>query len=137
MSGAVSVRVLVDDVEEARFDRLREACDKKFGKLAEWKRSYDAHTVLVLEDADIQLTNELLVGDALARAEEGRTDKPDEIYLVSTHTDSSWWVTCLRRPGKSHYDDESYWEIRFKNTEAVDGPVSVWVRDCRSGGCRG
>ncbi|MGO9684038.1 MAG: hypothetical protein ACLPTZ_15900 [Beijerinckiaceae bacterium] len=100
------------NLESARVDRLSETCQKKFRKLAEWKRSYNARTVLVLEDADIQLTNHQLVADALSRAENTRTDKPDEIYLVSTFLDNPWYVTCLRREGKSYYDDgERFWEI--------------------------
>ena len=32
-------------------------------------------------------------------------DPPDEIFLVSTHIANLWWVTCLRREGKTYYDD--------------------------------
>ena len=87
---------------------------------AEWKRSYNARTVLVLEDADIQLTNHQLVADALSRAEKARTDKPDEIYLVSTFLDNPWYVTCLRREGKSYYDDgERFWEVDPKSLQPL------------------
>lgn len=113
MRGRFDIVYLVKgDLETARADRLSETCQKKFGKLAEWKRSYGARTILVLEDADIQLTNHQLVADALSRAEKARTDKPDEIYLVSTFLDIPWYVTCLRREGRSYYDNgEQFWEI--------------------------
>ncbi|WP_429574848.1 hypothetical protein [Paraburkholderia sp. UCT70] len=110
--GRFSVAYLVEsNIEAARFDRIRKSCDDKYGKLAEWKRDHDACTVLVLEEDDIQLTNHDLVADALSRAEKGRTDTPDEIYVVSTCCDDVWWVTCLRRDGKPGYDDsERYLE---------------------------
>lgn len=30
----------------------------------------------------------------------------DEIFLVSTSIDDKWWITCLRRAGKTYYDDD-------------------------------
>jgi hypothetical protein len=60
----------------------------------------------VLEDRDVQLTNHLLVCEALSKAEGGRSDVPDEVFLVSTSLEDRWWVTCLRRDGASYYDDE-------------------------------
>jgi hypothetical protein len=113
MRGRFSVVHLVSgDLETARLDRISEACAKKFGKLAEWKRSYGALTVLVLEEADIQLTNAQRVAEALARAEDSRADRPDEVYLVSTSLDDLWHVTCLRREGRDYYDDgERFWPI--------------------------
>jgi hypothetical protein len=35
----------------------------------------------------------------------GRSDVPDEVFLVSTIRPNPWWVTCLRREGKNYYDD--------------------------------
>ncbi len=111
--GRFSVAYLVgSNVEAARFERISKSCDDKFGKLAEWKRTCGARTVLVLEENDIQLTNHGLVADALSRAEKGRTDTPDEVYVVSTFCDDVWWVTCLRREGKAYHDDgEHYIEV--------------------------
>lgn len=113
MRGRFSMRYLVSaDLESARVKRLRESCEKKFGKLAEWKRQHGARTVLVLEDADIQLTNEQLVAEALALAEQGRADRPDEIYVVNSCVETAWWVTCIRREGKTYYDDgERFWQV--------------------------
>jgi hypothetical protein len=113
MRGRFGVRhIAPDDLESARVERLRTACDGKFPKLAAWKQDHDAHTVLVLEDGDIQLTNAELVYYALGRAEQGRPDRPDEIYVVNTALDNLWWVTCLRRAGKTYYDDgERHWEV--------------------------
>jgi hypothetical protein len=40
------------------------------------------------------------------------SDAADEIFLVSTCIPDKWWVTCLRRAGKTYYDDgERFHEI--------------------------
>jgi hypothetical protein len=54
-------------IEEGRLERLARARDRKFGKLAAWKQKTEARTILILEDADISLTNEQLVADTFAR----------------------------------------------------------------------
>lgn len=113
MGGHTMLSYIVSgDYEAARLDRLREACGKKFGKLHQWKRQHGAHTVLVLEDADMFLTNHQRVADAFALAEKDMADKPDEVFVVSTYLEKPWWVTCLRREGKTYYDDgERFWEV--------------------------
>jgi hypothetical protein len=98
-------------LEGGRYERLAQARDKKFGKLNIWKGKNGARTILVLEDADISLTNEQLVADTFVSVEEGRNDVPDEVYVVTTFT-KPWYVTCLRRPGHTYYDDgERYWPV--------------------------
>ena len=69
------------------------------------KRDEGARTVLVMEENDLSSTNHQLVAEAMARAEAGRRDTPDEIFLVSTVRPNPWWVTCLRRDGANYYDD--------------------------------
>ena len=44
------------------------------------------------------LTNHFLVADALDKAEAMTPDAPDEVFMVSTGTDQTWWVVCLRGP---------------------------------------
>jgi hypothetical protein len=61
--------------------------------------------VLVLEENDIQLTNERVVAGALFHSEAGMTDRPDEVYLVSSAVRSSWWSFALR------IDDRNYDEL--------------------------
>ena len=101
-----------NDIEPARRDRLCKVCDDKYPKLAAWKLTEVARTVLVLEDRDIQLTNEQNVYEALLQAERARADAPDEVYVVNTTVDNPWWVTCLRRTGKTYYDEgERFWEV--------------------------
>ena len=96
--------VVTGNVETARQARLERACDDKFSKLARWRHE-GARTVLVMEENDLSLTNHELVAKAMAHAESGRSDVPDEIFLVSTIRPNPWWVTCLRRKGKTYYDD--------------------------------
>jgi hypothetical protein len=96
---------LTSDLESARLARLQKACEKKFPKLAAWRRDNGARTVLVLEENDISSTNHQLVADSMSLAETGASDPPDEIFLVSTDIAELWWVTCLRRKGKSYYDN--------------------------------
>ena len=85
--------------------RLEQTCRDKFAKLAIWKQNEAARSVLVMEENDISSTNAERVFNALMRAETGKPDAPDEIYLVSTFLPEIWRVTCLRRVGKDYYDD--------------------------------
>lgn len=118
MRGRFDVAALVPnevELEAARRERLDEACAKKFGKLATWKAACGARTVLILEEADIQLTNDQVVAEALDQAEANRENRPDEVYLVSTCTDDSWWITCLRRDATKWPDDDAersrFWQV--------------------------
>jgi hypothetical protein len=113
LSGRFSRHALVKgDVETARQVRLKRTCDDKFGKLAKWKRDEGARSVLILEESDLSLTNHQLVANAMTSAEAGRSDTLDEIFLVTTIRPNPWWVTCLRRPGKTYYDDgERFFEL--------------------------
>jgi hypothetical protein len=115
-AGRFSISHLVDgkDKEAARQQRIQRACEKKFGKLAAWKNSRGARTVLILEDNDIQLTNAVLVANAVLAAERVVSNKPDEIYLVTTCCDP-WWCWCIRIDDRTFFDfddpDERAWEI--------------------------
>ena len=96
---------VADDVELARTARLQKACEDKFPKLAAWKRD-GAKSILVLEENDLSLTNHQRVADALAPAMVAMPDVADEIFLVSISIVDKWWITCLRRAGKTYYDDD-------------------------------
>jgi len=92
------------DHEAERVKRIREACQRKYPKLARWKREYAAHTVLVLEENDIQLTNQQVVADALLEVEQTMSNRPDEVYLVSTAVKTPWWSFALRVDQRDYYD---------------------------------
>ncbi len=101
-----------ENLEQARMERLRKACGGKYPKLARWKQDAGARTVLILEENDLSLTNHQRVTDALFPAEATMPDAADEVFLVSTHIADRWWVTCLRRAGKTYYDDgERFHEV--------------------------
>ncbi len=106
LCGGFTIKYIVArDFEKARVARLKKACEDKFPKLATWK-SDGARTVLVLEENDLALTNHQRVADALMAAEAEMPNTADEIFLVSTAIKDKWWITCLRRAGKTYYDDE-------------------------------
>jgi hypothetical protein len=97
-------------LEAARQERLREVCDRKYPKLGAWKRDVGARTVLVLEEHDVQLTNHQLVFEAFSRAEEGISDRPDEVYVISAFREGPWFLTCLRCDDATYYDDEERYQ---------------------------
>jgi hypothetical protein len=112
--GGFAVKYSVgNSLEQSRALRLQKACEDKFPKLANWKKDGGARTILVLEENDIQLTNHHLVAHAFMIAEAAvSVEKPDEVFLVSTSIASDWWVSYLRRGGKTYYDDgERYHEV--------------------------
>jgi hypothetical protein len=59
-------------------DRLREPVEKKFPKLAAWKRDHKARTILVLKDNDMQLTNQAIVTETFLPLALERLDRPDQ-----------------------------------------------------------
>jgi hypothetical protein len=71
------IRHTVENIEQLRRNRMKEAVDKKFPKLAAWKNTANAKTVLVLEQNDIQLTNPSIVADTFLPLAHGRADRPD------------------------------------------------------------
>lgn len=83
-------RVVGDDVEDHRRVRIRTALDKKLLKLAACRAGGDV-SVLILEYADIALTNHVLVAQALEAELAGREDCPDHIFLADTTGDETWY----------------------------------------------
>ena len=83
-----------------RVDRLRKALADKCPKL-ECCKNRGAKTILVLESDDMALSNSVIAREALDNASEGRTDLPDEIYLVETDFDQ--WVVTPMNPVASEF----------------------------------
>ena len=116
-----TIRHMVEANHEAeRVERIREACQRKCPKLARWKRDHGARTVLVLEENDIQLTNQQVVADALLEVEQTMRDRPDEVYLVSTAVETPWWTFALRVDERNYYD----FSRTFRCAEEID-PVTL------------
>ena len=90
-------------LDEPRAFRIQRTCDDKFPKLAMWKRSDKARTILVLEDNDVQLTNSSIVAETFLPIAMARADAPDETYMISTDT-SPWCVWPLLVGGRTYFD---------------------------------
>jgi|HubBroStandDraft_1064217.scaffolds.fasta_scaffold55275_1 hypothetical protein len=90
-------------LEDHRRERVRRALTRKYPKLAAWKASHGARTVLVLEENDIQLTNVQLVAEAVLEAEKTIGEVADHVYLVMTCSDP-WFAWHLRVDGRTYFD---------------------------------
>jgi hypothetical protein len=117
----------------SRIDRLREPVEKKFPKLAAWKRDHKARTILVLEDNDIQLTNQAIVTETVLPLALERLDRPDQIYVVASCMDR-WRVWPVLIDGTSYFDfaqvgDAQDWAIDPAELSALTNPVGR-VRPC-------
>jgi len=110
------IRHTVDKIEQLRADRMKAAIDKKFPKLAAWKKDKGARSILVLEQNDIQLTNPSILADTYLPLAKAREDRPDETYLVATCLGPKWWIWPILIGDQSYFDiaqsDEAlYWEV--------------------------
>jgi hypothetical protein len=92
--------------ENFREQRLGTAFDRKCPKLAEWKAT-GAATVLILENGDIALTNHIVVGEVVENLVRGRTDLPDQIWLVDTVREDEWTVWCYLRDNTLFPDEDT------------------------------
>jgi len=109
------IRHVVTDHEKQRADRMKEAVDRKFPKLAAWKRDNKAKTIFVLEQNDIQLTNPAIVTETFLPLAAARQDRPDETYLVASCLDP-WHAWPILIGDKSYFDiaksdDADHWEV--------------------------
>jgi len=82
-------RVIGENLEELRLERVRTALDRKLGKLMDCRAEGD-QTILILEFSDIVLTNHILVGEALEFALTGRGDIPDLLLIADTTLPQRW-----------------------------------------------
>jgi hypothetical protein len=103
LPGRFQLKHLVSGSEEPRVLRIQRACEKKCPKLAIWKRSDNARTILVLEDNDMQLTDVSAVACAFLPIAKARPDPPDETYMVSTSS-SPWYASPLLIDGQTYFD---------------------------------
>ena len=116
-----------DDLEALRMCRLRHSLEKKLPKLQKCK-SEGARTVLVLENADIALTEPGVVGAALDRLHGefiGKLPFPDEIYYVATYTEP-WRVWRMKRDGKRLRGWSEPAELRVEELIDLTSPKSLF-----------
>lgn len=89
---------------------------------AEGLEDMGARSVLVLESGDLSLSNHWVIADAAKFVLHGRSDRPDEVWLVDTTIPAEWTVICLIRDDVVFPDDETtnrYWQYDPANLEAV------------------
>jgi hypothetical protein len=110
------IRHSVTNGAELRKERIKDAIDKKFPKLAGWKRDHQAKTVLVLEQNDIQLTAPDLVADAYVPLAKARDDRPDETYLVITCM-TPWFAWPILIGDKSYLELVRSGETEFEGID--------------------
>jgi hypothetical protein len=105
--------------EDLREQRLTTALNRKLPKLAQWKAA-GAVSVLILENGDIALTNHVLVAEAVEKLLSGRTDRPDQIWLVDAVMKDEWTIWCLLRDDVLFPDDDSPVRYREFNPAVLD-----------------
>jgi hypothetical protein len=110
---------LVKNGEPQRNDRIRGAVERKFPKLAARKRDANARTILVLEDNDIQLTDQAIVTETYLPLLMGRTDRPDETYLVAS------CIRRCRRGSASQEDVDGREHLSPRKNFACPGSVTI------------
>jgi hypothetical protein len=103
-------RVAPKNYEGLRLDRVRTALERKLPKLKKWKDK-GARSILVLENRDMALSNHVVILEAAEKALSGRSDVPDEIWLVDTAIGSEWTAICLMRNAVSFPDEET--DVRY------------------------
>jgi hypothetical protein len=99
-----------------RKEPIQYSIEKKFPKLAGWKRDHKAKTVLVLEQNDIQLTAPDLVADAHVPLANARDDRPDETYLVITCM-TPWFAWPILVGDKSYLELVRSGEAQFEGVD--------------------
>lgn len=116
------MHLVKSDMESERLARIKVAYDRKLGKLLNW-RARGARTVLILEEDDNWHTNHFRVGDAVFDVEATMTDRPDEVYLLSTGA-SVRFAVRLRIDDMSFYDlplEDRYWKTGPDMLENIIG----------------
>jgi hypothetical protein len=122
--GKLQVVHVVSDVKHLRLERITIALKKKMPKLAAWKRDAGARTVLVLEENDIQLTNNQVVTEAVLKSEQTLGYAADEIYLITTSI-APWHVYFVRVGERTYFDlsdpDERSWDAHPSQLSSLTG----------------
>lgn len=97
MQGRCSIaRLAPDNLEALRRERVRATVASKGPKLHA-EHVAGSKAILVLEDFDIAISNQVVIGDAIHAELDQSAYDIDEVYLVETHTPPEWTVFLLRR----------------------------------------
>jgi len=103
------IRHIVEGNEEShevlRKRRIERACKPhRFEKLAVWKAQSSARTILILENADLWLTNEEIVARTFLEVSAESSNAPDEVYLFDTALNSRWYLWPLQIDEQTYFD---------------------------------
>ena len=111
--------MLQENVEEQRWERLRDAYGRKCPKLEEAKRE-GARTILILENIDTNLGWFGVIGRMIPRLAQEKIKGPDEIYLAEKHQGSFMILTMKK--GELHWPptDSLMWEDE-RNVDPWEG----------------
>lgn len=118
------INFLAGNLEAQRLDRMRRTLRDKCPKLAGWKDLVDAHTALVLEWSDFQVTNPHLIANALLTAESEINNRSDVVYTVVPF-DSNWCVYTLRSGDRNWHEMEPgdrAWEVPMAILDDITAP---------------
>jgi hypothetical protein len=118
-SRLMAVRKAPRNYEELRVARIHESIRRKCPKLEKWK---PARTVLVLENRDMALSNHWVISDTLELGLQGRSDVPDEVWLVDGVHSAFWIAICLRKDSKRFPHEDC--PVRFR--EFKPSELSEW-----------
>ena len=88
------------NLDHLRRARLLRALKDKGPKLLAARR-IDTRTVLVVENHDIAITNESTVAEAFGELAAQAEYMPDDIYMVNTGSPPCFYVTQIRRAGRT------------------------------------
>ena len=113
--------MIADDVETQRVPRISRACLDHLPKLRIWQRQSNARTIFVLEDNDMALTREDLIVDALNHLDWQSLDCPDEIYLVNTEIEDTWYVRRIEHETSGCYDLGDVHEVDARSLANITG----------------
>jgi hypothetical protein len=84
------------DLPQQRRERIRAALTKKGPKLHAEHRA-KARTVLILEDADIALSNPIEIGAAVHAELSLLAYEIDDVFLVDSKSPDCWWIWRLKQ----------------------------------------
>jgi hypothetical protein len=104
------------DYGNGRALRIARALDDKCPKLHYWKQQ-GATTILILENADVALSNHMLIGESLISSISQRNDIPDEVFLADTCIEKEWTIWSLFRANTPWPDEET--NTRYKEFDPI------------------
>jgi hypothetical protein len=119
--GLFTIRTAPKNYESLRRERMKTAMHRKLPKLQVCKED-GARTILILENGDMALSNHWVIYESAEAALAGRSDRPDEVWLVDTTIPKEWTTWCLIRGLQGFPDDETdhrFWDFDQLELEAV------------------